>query len=97
MRDEVRTLGAAAAEARAAAEDATSRATALAADNAKLHDALRLLQNNQSEKADEVARLLTANAALRSERLKADAERADAADRAAQWERQFKSQEQVWC
>lgn len=95
LRDQNQQLQSQTAGSGTALQEATAKATSLAADNQKLHEALTLLRNSQNEKVEELANLLTANAELRRDKVTLETERQAAVDKAEHWQRQYESQKRV--
>jgi seryl-tRNA synthetase len=95
LRQQNKQLQEQASEATTAAQDASSRAASLTADNQKLQEALAQARSSSHEQVDQVAKLLTEAAKLKSDVMRLDNERQEAAGKAAQWEHKYKTQEQV--
>jgi hypothetical protein len=95
LRQQNKQLQEQASEATSAAADASSRAASLTADNQKLQEALAQARSDRDQRVEEVARLLTEAAQLKSDVLRLDSQRQEAAGNAAQWEHKYKTQEQV--
>jgi sensor c-di-GMP phosphodiesterase-like protein len=95
LRQQNKQLQEQASEATSAAQHASSRAASLTADNHKLQEALAHARNDRDQRVEEVARLLTEAAQLKSDVLRLDSQRQEAAGNAAQWEHKYKTQEQV--
>lgn len=85
------------AEATAAAAAASAKYSSLSDDNTKLHEALQLQRSTHATKCEEYARLLADVAALRSDRLRLEAELQDARGKADLFEKQYTNQQQVRC
>lgn len=95
LREQNKQLQSQATDNNSALQEAVSKAEVLSADNQKLHEALNLLRNSQTEKCEELANLLTTNAELRREKVSLEAEKQAAIDKAEQWERQYEQQRKV--